>query len=471
MSTVVSEYNDRFNEFVCQENQYVRITVSAIDNSTMPTNSHITMEDARSLISAISPLYYISKLCGLAPAGIFSVLWSLLQLAFVSCGFVISLKHKMTHIYKSMASKAVVADVCTSVLLFGTAISSLFLGAMVNRKKLHELLNKMSGLDQRILRGRLAKTYKRMLIFVILEMLAGLLYMILIYTINFEAYGVELLAVIPEMVAHTINLVNVLQFVDVELLLKMRYLDINNQIPNKTPPPISKSNQIEHSNRILRVSNQNNRMWSISDQIKTASPRNRIWREQIPINRMKVAYSNNDLWTVDEATTQSLNKISDLRALREMHSDLYDIVEMVDFHFGFPILMELACNFVSLVSTLFTAMNFMKSTTQAKDPLYMPKFLDFLFWTILYLAKAGTIAISCHSASEEASRSISVVQKVLLEQSLAPSVSTELHLYLTQLCNNHVDFTACGFFSVNLSLLHAIIGATATYIIILIQLN
>ncbi|KAJ9598345.1 hypothetical protein L9F63_010961 [Diploptera punctata] len=477
------------------------------------------MEDARSLISAIRPLYYISKLCGLASYGIFSVLWSLLQLAIVSSGFVISLRHKMSSTYKTMASKAVVADVCMSVLLFGTAISSLLLGFTINRKKLYEILRKMSLLDQIILRNRLWKVYKKMLLFLVVELLVVFLYLVLIYSISFNAYGVELLAAMPEVFAHTINLVNVLQFVDVELLLKTRYHDINTQIPlalkdNKIPSNSNKqwstTNQIlqrgrniqSSRNRVFRISDQannlawntpnhcnqniflspNERMRNITntvDQIKVSTPSNLIWGEEIktaPFNRedirddtMMVAHS--DLRAVDEKQIFSVDQISELRALREMHSDLYDIVELIDFHFGFPILMELASNFVSLVSTLYTAMIFMKTTTRAEDNLYMYKFLDYLFWTLLYLAKASAIAISCHSASEEASKSISVVQKVLLEQPLIPSVSSELHLYLTQLCNNHVDFTACGFFSVNLSLLHAIVGATATYIIILIQLN
>ena len=473
------------------------------------------MDDARGLHSAIRPLYYISKLCGLAPYGIFSVLWSLLQLAIVSSGFVISLRHKMSHTYKTMVSKAVVADACTSVLLFGTAVSSLILGVTINRKKLYEIMDKMSMLDKRILRNRMRKAYKRMLLFLIAQILVAFLYIVLIYTINFQAYGAEWLAAIPEVIAHTINLVNVLQFVDVELLLKTRYLDINNQIPlalkyHKSPSPANKSwgssNQIHHrgrntmspENRVFKVSDQtNNRPWNVlnkGEQLKMTPPNNRIWNIPNQIDQMKIGSPNNrlwgeqtkltssseqihdggmkinELWDADDATSP-LDKISELRALREMHSDLYDVVELVDFEFGFSILMELACNFVSLVSTLYTAMNFMKSTTRAEDPLYMQKFLDFLFWTLLYLAKAGAIAISCHSASEEASRSISVVQKVLLEQPLAPSVSSELHLYLTQLCNNRVDFTACGFFSVNPSLLHAIVGATATYIIILIQLS
>ena len=72
-------------------------------------------------------------------------------------------------------------------------------------------------------------------------------------------------------------------------------------------------------------------------------------------------------------------------------------------------------------------------------------------------------------AGEEARRTGPVVHKLLLRQTLLRDISTELQLFSIQLLSNKVEFSAAGFFPVNLSLVYSMVGAATTYIIILLQ--
>ncbi|XP_021942396.1 uncharacterized protein LOC110841299 [Zootermopsis nevadensis] len=50
-------------------------------------------------------------------------------------------------------------------------------------------------------------------------------------------------------------------------------------------------------------------------------------------------------------------------------------------------------------------------------------------------------------------------------------VKKELELFSLQLVHRKVEFTACGFFPINFSLLYSIVGAVTTYLVILIQFH
>jgi gustatory receptor len=92
-----------------------------------------------------------------------------------------------------------------------------------------------------------------------------------------------------------------------------------------------------------------------------------------------------------------------------------------------------------------------------------------LCWVTIFVVRILSITASCSAAGEEARRTGTVVHKLLLRQSLLRDTSTELQLFSIQLLNNKVEFSAGGFFPVNLSLACSMVGAATTYTIILLQ--
>jgi gustatory receptor len=92
-----------------------------------------------------------------------------------------------------------------------------------------------------------------------------------------------------------------------------------------------------------------------------------------------------------------------------------------------------------------------------------------LCWLILTVVRILSITAFCFAAGEEASRTGTVVHRLLLRQSLLRDTLKELKLFSIQLQSNKVEFSAGGFFPVNLSLASCMVGAATTYIIILFQ--
>jgi gustatory receptor len=144
--------------------------------------------------------------------------------------------------------------------------------------------------------------------------------------------------------------------------------------------------------------------------------------------------------------------------------------------YGYQILFEVAYNFVSFVSYLYYALDTLdaKKTldrAQRGEESVILEVVSSMCWVTLNLVRMISITASCFKASEEARGTSTVVHKLLLRQTLKRDTSAELQLFSMQLLSNKVEFTAGGFFSVNLSLVHSMVGVATTYIIILLQLK
>jgi hypothetical protein len=92
-----------------------------------------------------------------------------------------------------------------------------------------------------------------------------------------------------------------------------------------------------------------------------------------------------------------------------------------------------------------------------------------LCWITKTVVRILFITASCFAAGEESRRIGTVFHKLLLRQTLLRDTSTEIQLFSIQILNNKVEFSARGFFPVNLSLAYSMVGAATIYIIILFQ--
>jgi hypothetical protein len=90
-----------------------------------------------------------------------------------------------------------------------------------------------------------------------------------------------------------------------------------------------------------------------------------------------------------------------------------------------------------------------------------------LFWTFLHFLLLFCITGSCNAASREADRSAVLLQKLLLTE-LHPATAAEVQLFLQQVINRKVKFTAWDFFTINYTVLGSIVGAITTLLAILV---
>jgi gustatory receptor len=87
----------------------------------------------------------------------------------------------------------------------------------------------------------------------------------------------------------------------------------------------------------------------------------------------------------------------------------------------------------------------------------------------IHIASVLWVTASCNSACCEAVRTATVVNKLLLIQTLSSDLSAELERFSQQLLHSKLHFTAFGFFSLDFTFLYGFIGGATTYIVILLQ--
>jgi hypothetical protein len=90
---------------------------------------------------------------------------------------------------------------------------------------------------------------------------------------------------------------------------------------------------------------------------------------------------------------------------------------------------------------------------------------------VFYLCLLTKLAFSCHTAESEIDVSKFMVQKLLLDNSLQPGDSEELKVLALQLNSTTTEYSAYGFFVLNLQFLCSVIGVIISYIVIVVQIK
>jgi hypothetical protein len=91
-------------------------------------------------------------------------------------------------------------------------------------------------------------------------------------------------------------------------------------------------------------------------------------------------------------------------------------------------------------------------------------------WAVFASVFLFMISVACHETSEEAAMSVSLVHSLLLDPCLSGDVSKELQLFYTQLTHLKIEFSACGFFAINLPFFYSTVGVICTYVIFFCQI-
>jgi hypothetical protein len=178
----------------------------------------------------------------------------------------------------------------------------------------------------------------------------------------------------------------------------------------------------------------------------------------------------------------SLNKIRNqhfhhdrhhIRALRQIHGILCDVIQMMNSDYGIQILLIISYAFVSFVMFTFLAMDskHVDSMADCDEEQSCGRVIMNFCISCTCIIKVMGIAVSCHMASSEAAYTSTVVQKLISQRPVRADSLAELQLFSQQLWSIDSSFTAFGFFALNLNLLCSVAGTATTYIVVLLQLK
>lgn len=401
----------------------------------------------RDIYSAVKPLYYISKAFGLAPFSYkkntnngsedfgfkcIDIFWTVTWLIGLAAGFTLHVSHDILYRQQDMPTKICIALDIYLISLYLTSITSLIMGVTVNRQKLPQLFAKISEVDQKLFQNpedkRVFKKARLCLIIqlVILTVVLGFLQCYNVYSF-YDGTLWGIVVMMSENFSYLLNTLVTIQFVNAVLMLKKRYARVN---------------------RLLRDPEYRN-MWF-----------------GVKVSEILVVSNNTALKRPEKGEEEEL-----FRALRVIHCELHEAVTLVMSNYGFPIFMATFWIFITIVFVLYYGLFYLQVVISSPTSSEQHEVVLSLCWCVFCIALLISVTLTCHVTTQEANLTLMLVQKLVLCCDLQNDAVKELTDFSTQLSNMRIEFSASGFFTLNLSFLYAMTGVICSHIIILASLN
>ncbi|XP_012276873.1 putative gustatory receptor 28b, partial [Orussus abietinus] len=165
-------------------------------------------------------------------------------------------------------------------------------------------------------------------------------------------------------------------------------------------------------------------------------------------------------------TNDSYNMI---KIARQVHLELVRISHDVNRAYGIQILLSLAASF-SLIIGLFYNAYVVAIRMQVPLHVLNQELMTTACWSLFYGSKIAAISHICALTSSEATRTGDIICE-LHEPCTSKQFQMEIKEFLLQLIENRLDFTACGYFTLDYGLIRTVIGSITTYLVIFIQIG
>jgi hypothetical protein len=263
-------------------------------------------------------------------------------------------------------------------------------------------------------------------------------------------------------VGNTIKIVVIMQFVNLVFLLKQKFKILNSYIGSAENPTQHRSD---------------NNPWEMLLQTPCFRSEDN-WKDdalQIEafyqvLNRRH--YSNITMQdsTISIQKSWLHNEKLRIRALRIIWDILCDISSSVNSMYGLQILLCIVSAFIELTTALSYSIIELKLNVLTNEEIYL-KVVAPIIWALMQFMQLFWIVASCSAACGEANRSVTLLQKLLLLPELHPATAAEIQLFLHQMKDRKPKFTAWDVFTINYGLLGSTVGAVATFLVILVQMQ
>jgi len=157
---------------------------------------------------------------------------------------------------------------------------------------------------------------------------------------------------------------------------------------------------------------------------------------------------------------EGMLNLTDIHWLQQIYFEVYDITCLINDAYVMPVLAIMCGMLTGVLCSLYEAL-FNFKVWEITHVVYAIIFSVFFFKVTFY----------CHTATNEARSSRIVVQKLLLEGNCRNECVKQLKMFSLQLQEMSIQYTACGFFSLNLRLFASVVSVFVSYIIIMVQIK
>jgi len=433
------------------------------------------------IYEAIKPLYYLSKIFGLAPfscvtevyhngvrrktfkISFFNICYSALIIVVLLIASIIILSWRIRNSYKIKRPMTVILTdsnvFCLNSLL---ALVSVVMAVASNTRQMLKLVTQIPQIDK-VLLSKPGAVYKKTYIFALLQVAYLLCIYVAFYCYHSWVWVGELnsknfqhlpVSYFIRSIIYTVET----QYINIILLLKQRFREIN----------IFLKGMYEKQETDLIHKLELHCGYDVPDSAFNLLPH----RAHTLFTTRRVKQSGPLEIKISTSRDQS-NYQRELMLMRGIHYELCDLASSVDRMYGLQILMDFAVSFITLTTCIYFCINFttqlqVRSEVSVGDGVTRALIIS-VVWASLVAFRLISVTAACSSTSAEANHSINILQRILLEPGLHPYTLRIARMFLQQVTSRPLYFTAWGFFTINYTALGSFIGSVVTYLVILLQ--
>jgi len=420
----------------------------------------------RSLIQDMKPLYYVSKMLGIAPFTFkinAATNEEILDIKFTSniCGFTASATIFIVlltgFVFATFLPQFSLREDPLDVLTYAVSVPLNFIGSLVlvimnstvNRSKLEKLVKKLTSIDKRLTLLRNEYSYeskgKNVQLFIPILLLAVLLLSCEVFLMFGSLNPVFF---IIERLCQLITLVAVMQYFKMALMIRGR-LSVMYEILSWTC-----CKRLSHTNCDKFGSGALNGTNTVCTQTCNTmhSPRFDILDDLEAFGGIKT----------DSKPTRFI-EVDVLLKLRKIYYHLYECVRIINFMYGLPILIYIFRSATGLIAELYDIGTFFDGHTDINC------ILSAIIWISFLLGPIISLTVICDMIASKTKDIAHKLQALLLKDSVSIDVEKQLNLFGQQMSKDKIVFTAAGLFDVDLSFLCAFLTSITTYVVVLIQ--
>lgn len=426
----------------------------------------------KNFVSSIRPLYYVSRVLGLAPFSLTSnyavkkigPFWLLYKVFTLIAVLICSTISIVQRVKQSGLLVAVVVNEFLMMFLGGlTAFSSILMTITRNGVKSRNIVSKVIKIDKELLNDS-STSYTKTIIFTLIQVILIYSYTTVLFTFDTLVWTAAVKKVsvwyfIMSYPHRFVNLETVVEFCDLVLLLISRLKVLNSRLY-----VILTGSNATYVNAFVITA-------ASCRSIPTAFVRENATRVS-EINRDKIVPFNESRQSVNrhQPLRFQISQQRNIRSAREIYDDLCDISVLINSMYGFQMLLELGVVTVELTLTSYLMLATLLGVLAVEADTSGNFIYLMTAWLTLYTIKLISITAPCQSATIEVENTVMLVQKLLLAEFDQNSMA-ELQLFSNQLLHRKMNFTAFGFLRLDYSLLLTIIGGAMTYVVIAMQYN
>jgi hypothetical protein len=420
--------------------------------------------------TVFNPAYPVAQLVGLAPYSFVDTedvvdiswnsnrknfIWSILLLIIQSVGVFYRLA--INFIKPPTSILQLCSNVVKLPLVQAAGPLAVAIGLVRNLTKMQQIFKILSAVDP-FLYESIDKVYRKRESFLVVALTCSLLYVFPLYLVQIyvsENVATEWLLTL----SHVTCIVSDLQYLNLLVILKHRLVAISDKLRMiyvidcctrgelKIPTNYFKRRGRHVSGTTSRLVVGNQRVFTVQSFKETE--------------------------TLDCSISNSRSSMAGIILMvRQNYNALCEVCSLINCIHGFTLVVNWLIATVGLsVDLYYVAVSFMFPSISNKVSFSTATNVALILWSLFTLVRMFVIALSCQWVSDEYRTCMSNVERLLLEYSTEEDVLTQLVSFTDQLVNNKIEFTACGIFTVNLSVLCTVAGLVIQYFILLCQMR